>query len=434
MEQNNVKTETQFEIGGRTYSFSCNGAVKIDCTPMPAQDGITLLRVRFEWKEEQIPEKISLFYRIPCVDLYTMWDPLKRTRDLDARWKSKSGQTESRLASGMPLKGLISRKGLNRYLLAVSDVKNPLCIKMGAHERFGTEDVTVEFFTMLCGPFRTYETILRIDERSISFDRAIIEARHWYDEIGYPSAYSPTLAKQPMYSTWYSLWQDVTAEQVLRECAEAVKYGMKTVIVDDGWQTDISGVIYGYCGDWKPTQKKFPDMRGMVDRLHALGMKVMIWFTVPYMGYFSETYKKFEEYYLENRDASNCSVMDPRYKHVREFMVNTYVDAVKRWDLDGLKLDFIDRFVTNGQVKEGMDFLCVEDAVEQLLREIYEALTAINPEILIEFRQPYFGPVVGTYGNMMRVWDCPLDSVTNKNQTLNLRLISSDCAVHSDMI
>ena len=81
-----------------------------------------------------------------------------------------------------------------------------------------------------------------------------------------------------------------------------------------------------------------------------------------------------------------------------------------------------------------MDFVSVEDAVEQLLRDVSAALKAINPEILIEFRQPYFGPVVSAYGNMMRVWDCPLDGCMNKKQTINLRLVSGSCAVHSDMI
>ena len=54
--------------------------------------------------------------------------------------------------------------------------------------------------------------------------------------------------------------------------------------------------------------------------------------------------------------------------------------------------------------------------------------------MLIEFRQPYFGPVISSYGNMIRVWDCPLDSVVNKNATIDLRLTSASCAVHADMM
>lgn len=175
-------------------------------------------------------------------------------------------------------------------------------------------------------------------------------------------------------------------------------------------------------------------MRGLVDKLHGMGLSVMLWFSVPFVGYRAERHDEFEGMYLHGLDSCRCSVLDPRFPKVRAFLVETYVKSVKEWDLDGLKLDFIDRFVTNGEVKEGMDFVSVEDATEQLLREVSTALRAVKPDIMIEFRQPYFGPVIGSYGNMIRVWDCPLDGGTNQIQTLNLRLISGDCAVHSDMI
>jgi alpha-galactosidase len=42
--------------------------------------------------------------------------------------------------------------------------------------------------------------------------------------------------------------------------------------------------------------------------------------------------------------------------------------------------------------------------------------------------------VVSKYGNMMRVWDCPLDGAKNRVQSLNLRLVSGACAVHADMV
>ena len=115
--------------------------------------------------------------------------------------------------------------------------------------------------------------------------------------------------------------------------------------------------------------------------------------------------------------------------YVREYLVNTYVEAAKKWKLDGFKLDFIDRFRTNGKVTPEMDFVSVEDAVECLLSEIHTALTKLNPEMLLEFRQPYYGPVVGAYGNMFRVWDCPLDGVTNKTWSTNLRLCLPNSAI-----
>jgi alpha-galactosidase len=76
----------------------------------------------------------------------------------------------------------------------------------------------------------------------------------------------------------------------------------------------------------------------------------------------------------------------------------------------------------------------MEEATEQLLKDVYSALTAIKPDIMIEFRQSYYGPVISAYGNMIRVGDCPLGSEKNKDNGIDLRLVSSTCAVHSDMI
>ena len=420
-----------FETDNKIFTFDYEENVDIKFSLKSEKDGVVFYAVSFEWEKACAPKQITLSYSIPCVDTYTMWDPIEKLRFIPFGNKQL---TDSRLASGMPLKGLLSRTGKNRYLSAVSDVKTPIVQRMRASITKATIDCFIDFFTQMTGPFKSYEAEIRIDTRDIPFDGALYGARAWFDGLGYENAYVPEDAKYPMYSTWYSYGQAVTEGDVIAECEKAAKLGMKAVILDDGWQTDDQSTIYGYCGDWKPIERKFPNMRAFSDKIHALGMKVMLWFSVPFIGKFSENCSTFEGKYLCYFDNTECYALDPRFKEVREFLVNTYVKAVKDWNLDGLKLDFIDRFKANGEYSDEMDFVSVEDAVEQLLKDVNSALREINPEILIEFRQPYFGPVVSAYGNMMRVWDCPLDGCMNKNQTINLRLVSGSCAVHSDMI
>lgn len=101
----------------------------------------------------------------------------------------------------------------------------------------------------------------------------------------------------------------------------------------------------------------------------------------------------------------------------------------------GLKLDFIDSFeLREESCISHMDILSVEKAVRALLEEIYVRLTALKPDVLIEFRQNYVGPIMLKYGNMLRAADCPMDAVTNRIRTINLRLTSGNAAVHSDML
>lgn len=419
-----------FEIDGRAYTFECEEELNIDFRLEKKEGDISYFKLDLDFGATVVPKKLSLSYRMPAIDVYNMWDPMSRVHYLGFG----KLPTHSRLSNGMPIKQFISRSGRNRYLVTVSDVKSPLCILGGASERNGMLNFQIDFFTEITGPFEHYGAIIRVDERDIPFDDAIQEAREWFSELGYRATVAPDKAKEPMYSTWYSLWQTMTAQEVLRECRHAVKLGMKTVIIDDGWQKAVGGRIYEFVGDWVPEKKRFGDLERLTPKLHEMGLNVMLWFSIAFIGHKAKNYKRFEGKYLREHPEGHYAVLDPRYKEVREFLVETYADAVKRYDLDGLKLDFIDRFSSNGRVEDGMDFTSVEDATEQLLKDITEALNAIKPNMLIEFRQPYFGPVISSYGNMIRVWDCPLDSVVNKNATINLRLTSSSCAVHSDMM
>mgnify|MGYP006992089121 CR=1 FL=1 len=102
-----------------------------------------------------------------------------------------------------------------------------------------------------------------------------------------------------------------------------------------------------------------------------------------------------------------------------------------------MKLDFIDSFYLKGKSLEydpERDYQSLEDAIHALMSEVKVKLTAINPEILIEFRQSYVGPSIRKYGNMLRVGDCPCDILKNRFNIVNLRYTSGKTAVHSDMI
>ena len=69
-----------------------------------------------------------------------------------------------------------------------------------------------------------------------------------------------------------------------------------------------------------------------------------------------------------------------------------------------------------------------------MLGDITKRLKTINPDVLLEFRQSYIGPVITQYGNMIRVGDCALDAFINRVGILDLRMTSGRAAVHSDMI
>ena len=275
--------------------------------------------------------------------------------------------------------------------------------------------------------------------RNVPYYDSIYDTSDWWEnDCGYKSAYVPEAAKMPMDSLWYSFHQMLDKDEIIKECKASRELGLETVIIDDGWQTDDNNRGYAYCGDWLVAPKKMGDMAELVEELHKTGMKVMLWYSVPFMGKYTSKYEEFKDMFLEGSgNDTDFFGLDPRYKKVRDYLVGIYKNAVTEWKLDGLKLDFIDSFILKGKSLEydkKRDYQSLEDAIHALMTEVTSALTAINPDILIEFRQSYVGPSIRKYGNMLRVGDCPCDTLKNRVGVINLRMTSGKTAVHSDML
>ncbi len=401
------------------------------------EDGeVSQYRLKLSFKEEASPKPVAIFWDEDLVDILGFWGAhASFSRNITADWYMR--KQASRLAFGSPHITLFNKADKNRLSITLSDPATPTTIFAGIVEETGSVRLKIELFSSLCAKMKDYEIIIRIDRREIPVEDAVADATNWWEELGYKHAYVPEHATLPMYSCWYSFHQNTIPEEIIAECKIAKELGMDTVIVDDGWQTDDNSRGYAFCGDWEISRTKIPDMKDFVDKIHDLGMKFMIWFSVPYVGCSSKNYERFKGKFLRHRCHLGASVLDPRFKDVREFLVETYVSYVKEYGWDGLKLDFIDSFMLeegSSTDYEAMDYISVEDALDALLCEVSTELKKINPEFLIEFRQSYVGPVVGKYGNMFRVADCPADPLMNKTHSLDLRMSCGQRAVHSDML
>ena len=401
------------------------------------QNGIFYADVKLVLEKEEVPEQFMITWKFPVIDCYSVWNPLGHQKNIGPTWYPSS--TNSRLAVYMPLHSVVSVKGRNRMTISLSDALNPTIISTGVCEEDACLDCVVKFFTVPVAPLKEYTCRLRIDMRDIPYYDSIYDNTAWWEnECGYTPAYVPEHARLPMNSLWYSYHQMIDVDDIIKECALSKPLGLETVIVDDGWQTDDNGRGYAYCGDWEISTTKIPDIKAFIDGIHNTGMKVMFWFSVPLIGIHSKNYERFTDMLLDQTgDNKSHWCLDPRYKEVRDFLVSTYAHAMKEWNLDGLKLDFIDSFALRGkslEYDERRDFRALEDAVDALMTDVLNTLREINPEVLIEFRQAYVGPAIRKYGNMLRVYDCPNDAYVNRKNSVNLRLTSGKTAVHSDML
>lgn len=421
------------------FEFEEKEGIKVELLGVETKGSISVYTFNFKWNEENAKndDTIDIIWRVPMLDLLYRWTPnCFVDRSLPPEYFYK--YNHSMVSYNAPVTVLFNGKSEHKYSWVLSETTKLVYYRTGVRENNGTVTTSVKI------PLRQYtncyETTIkvRIDNGTKGFTEAIGEIAKWWEkDLNSPVLSVPESAKDALYSFWYSYHRDFTAKSIEDECKKAAELGFKTVIVDDGWQTDTVGWAgYEICGDWKVGTKKIPDMKAHVETVHKMGLKYVLWYSVPFMGNKCSRYSEFEGMMLRKFDE-NTGLLDPRYKKVREFLIGVYKKALIEWNLDGLKLDFIDRWCDhedNAPYNEGMDIPALQDAVDRLMTDIANELKSIKPDVLIEFRQNYIGPNMRKFGNMFRVTDCPDDYIRNRIGVLDLRLMMENSAVHSDML
>lgn len=399
-------------------------------------EGISVIRFVMDSDQPQDPSGIRISWRHPAIDVAGYWDPgVNRERGIRVDFNEPFLSKATSLA---PVAVLYNALGRNKLTFALSDALNPVKIRVGIHEESAEFDVMVELFTEACSPIAHYEVMLHIDTRERFYSESLKEVGEWWSsQPGYAPSAVPEEARLPMYSTWYSFHQQLVPEQILQQCRLAKSLGCEAVIIDDGWHTSNSERGYAYCGDWQVSSERIADMKELVAKVHELGMKFLLWYSVPFVGIHSKAWNSFEGMFM-NRYEDGTAVLDPRYPEVREYLIGIYEQALQQWEIDGFKLDFVDSFnLSEEQTNShggGRDYDSVPEAVDRLLTDTMFRLRAMKPDIMIEFRQKYIGPLMRKYGNIFRVGDCPNNYSQNRIGSIDIRLLSGNTAVHSDMM
>ena len=433
-----VSAEATFSFGEVKVDCQDPGGWKLSFSREVAPDGAEIAKIVLDCDEAEVPPKMRLSLKVPQVGMDYAWDVNAGDFGMRPNWGAHSSTT---VARGMPVYVYFDGNDTCHFSVAAEECVRHLNYTGGIREEGSLLEIGIGWFETPEAPISHYETRVRFDARERGFADAVRGAVAWIEKTaGIVPCRVPAAARDPLYSSWYNFHQDVHAADIEAELAIAAKLGMKAFILDDGWQTDDTNRGYAFCGDWQVSKRRFPDMAAHVRRVQDMGIKYMIWYSVPFIGKKSVNYGRFKGKYLYENSGLGAAVLDPRFPQVRKFLVDTYVKALRDWNIDGFKLDFIDSFAVWGEdpaAKEdyaGRDIKSLPLAVDRLMTEVKSALTAIKPDILVEFRQSYVGPAIRKYGNMLRVGDCPGDMRRNRFAIANLRLASGGTAVHSDML
>ena len=94
----------------------------------------------------------------------------------------------------------------------------------------------------------------------------------------------PLLFTHPQYNTWIELMYDQNESDILKYAEDIISKGYPpgVLMIDDNWQEDY--------GKWEFSPRRFNDAKGMINKLHSMGFKVMLWIC-PFISPDSENFR-----------------------------------------------------------------------------------------------------------------------------------------------
>lgn len=149
----------------------------------------------------------------------------------------------------------------------------------------------------------------------------------------------------PQYNTWIELMYNQNQEDILRYAHAIADNGFPTgsvLMVDDNWQK--------YYGNYDFKPERFPDPRAMMDELHSMGFRVMLW-VCPYVSPDSEEFRELSKagyFVLDSKEDHPAiiewwngwsAMLDMSNPEARAWMVGKLREMQEKYGVDGFKFD-----------------------------------------------------------------------------------------------
>jgi alpha-glucosidase len=147
----------------------------------------------------------------------------------------------------------------------------------------------------------------------------------------------------PQYNTWIELIYDQNQKDVLKYARNIIDQGYPpgVLMIDDNWQEDY--------GVWEFSEEHFPNPQKMMDELHSMGFKVMLW-VVPLVSPDSRVYRDLadKDILLKNQDGEPAMIrwwngvsaaLDLSNPDTRSWFKSELDYLINEYGVDGFKFD-----------------------------------------------------------------------------------------------
>lgn len=164
------------------------------------------------------------------------------------------------------------------------------------------------------------------------------------------------LFTNPQYNTWIELTYNQNEKDILTYAQSIIDNGFPpgVIMIDDNWQEDY--------GTWDFKAAKFNDPKKMVNKLHELGFKVMLW-VCPFVSADSPNYRLLEKenaFLMEDNEEKRPAVirwwngasalLDFTNPYAEKWFIDQLKYLIDTYDIDGFKFDAGDPNFYTGKI------------------------------------------------------------------------------------
>lgn len=368
-------------------------------------------------------KEIQLKITVPIVDIQSYWIPGNRTPENRIPWNIEA---KSSAQQNFPFISFLNSAQQNRCSIGLGNLKNDTLIYAKMNQEKCHYELTITIaVTPETQPFQVI-----VNRRDQPWTQCLDD---WRKALKMPLLTFPEAAWQPVFCSWYAVHAAVTQSWVEQNATLAAELGFGTLIIDDGWCFDEMKRVtptaltnwYEMIGDWELSTQKFPDFVNHVRRVRALGLNYMLWVTPILIGAKSKLYQEIKDF-VSGDYHEGCYCFDPLHEAAGQVIIGKISRLMKDYQLDGLKIDFLDYVPTNPEQPRGLE-------THKFIAALSAAIRAHKSDALIEFRQSYATIGMLPFATQFRAGDVPFDFIDNFQRLAQIRISIGDrVPIHAD--
>ena len=147
-----------------------------------------------------------------------------------------------------------------------------------------------------------------------------------------------------LMNSWEACYFDISEKTLLSLAKTGKELGIELFVMDDGWFGERDS-DHRSLGDWEPNHQKLPGgLKGLSDKITAMGMKFGIWVEPEMVNVDSKLYREHPEWAMAiegklHSEGRNQRVLDLANPEVQAFITEKMTEVFSSADISYVKWD-----------------------------------------------------------------------------------------------